>query len=102
MKNEKLTPKKKLGFILLIIVISCWIAAPILPFFDFPHKAIMITTVLIGGEILFVITIALLGKEYWDKIKKSFLRIFTTQKKKTTDEQTEETEEARREDKKPE
>ena len=40
-----------------------------MPFFQFKHKAIIVTSTLVIGEVLFVITIALLGKEYWEKIK---------------------------------
>ncbi len=64
--------RKRIGFVLLGIVIFCWIAVPILPFFKFPYKVIIISALLVGGEILFVITIALLGKEYWQKIKSGF------------------------------
>ncbi len=72
--------KRKIGLILLSIVIICWISVPILPFFDFPNKAIIITSLLVSGEVLFIITIALLGKEYWQKIKSGFKLIV----KKTT------------------
>lgn len=79
MKN--LNTKKQLGFVLLAIVVMCWIAVPILPFFEFQYKAIVITAILIIGEILFVVTIALLGKEYWSKIKKGFIQVFSYKKK---------------------
>ncbi len=74
--------KKKIGLILLGIVIICWIAVPVLPFFDFPNKAVIITGILVSGEVLFLITIALLGKEYWQKIKKNFKRFFRRRKTK--------------------
>lgn len=73
--------KRKIGLTLLSIVIVCWIAVPVLPFFDFPNKAIIITSLLVSGEVLFIITIALLGKEYWEKIKTGFKLIFKGNKK---------------------
>lgn len=53
--------KKKTGLALLAFVVCCWGITPILPFLDFPNKAIIITTLLITNEVLFIITIALLG-----------------------------------------
>lgn len=86
MEETKNKTRKKAGFILFGVVLFCWIAVAILPFFNFPFKIIIITSLLVGGEILFVITIALLGKEYWSKIKKSFLRFFRFKRKKNPDE----------------
>ena len=54
-------------------------------FLDFPNKAIIITTLLITNEVLFIITIALLGKEYWNKIKNGVSRFFLFRKKETND-----------------
>lgn len=59
--------QKKTGLALLAFVVCCWGITPILPFLDFPNKAIIITTLLITNEVLFIITIALLGKGYWNK-----------------------------------
>lgn len=72
--------RKKVGLILLGTVLFCWIAVPILPFFNFPYKVITITSLLVIGEVLFIITIALLGKEYWEKIKNGFKSIFRKNK----------------------
>lgn len=66
---EKSNLKKVLGFIFFGITILCWVGAPILPFTDIPNKAIVTTTVVIVGEVFFVSAIALLGKEYWARIK---------------------------------
>lgn len=85
MTEEKLDIRKKTGFILLGIVILCWIAVPVLPFFDFKNKVIIITTILIGGEMLFVIAVALLGKAYWGKIKTMFKKWFSFKKKQIDD-----------------
>lgn len=77
--------KKKTGLALLAFVVCCWGITPILPFLDFPNKAIIITTLLITNEVLFIITIALLGKEYWNKIKNGVSRFFLFRKKETND-----------------
>lgn len=77
MLKSKLNLRKKIGFFLLAIVIAYWLAFPIIPFLDIPHKALIMTAMAIGGEILLLIVIALLGKEYWAKIKNGFKRLFT-------------------------
>ncbi|MDN3692260.1 transporter suffix domain-containing protein [Chryseobacterium tructae] len=74
---EKSNFKKTLGFIFFAITIICWIGAPILPFTDIPNKAIVTTTVVIVGEVFFLSAIALLGKEYWGKIKQWFKSLFS-------------------------
>lgn len=89
MKKGELDAKKKTGLILLVVVVFCWVVVPVLPFVEFPHKAIVITALLISGEILFVFTIALLGKEYWDKIKKRFSQTFSYKKKDKSSVQSE-------------
>lgn len=78
---EKSNFKKTLGFIFFGITIICWIGAPILPFTDIPNKTIVTTTVVIVGEVFFVSAIALLGKEYWIKIKQWFKHLFSKKSK---------------------
>lgn len=78
--ENKKSLSRRFGLVLFAVVVVCWIAVPVLPFFSFHHKAIVITALLVGGEILFVITIALLGKEYWNKIKSRFLQYFSSHK----------------------
>lgn len=68
--------KKILGFIFFGITIICWVGAPILPFTDIPNKTIVTTTVVIVGEVFFLSSIALLGKEYWGNIKQWFKSLF--------------------------
>lgn len=85
MTSKRLNAKKKIGFILFAVVLLCWIAVPILPFFDFPYKALIITSILITGEILFVLTISLLGKEYWNRFKHRVLSHFSRKKVDFTD-----------------
>ena len=78
MLNQKLNLRKKIGFILLAIVGVYWMAFPIVSFLDIPHKALVMTTMAIVGEILLLIVIVLLGKEYWDRIKTGFKRLFSS------------------------
>ncbi len=73
---EKSNFKKVLGFIFFGITILCWVGAPILPFTDIPNKAIVTTTVVVVGEVFFVSAIALLGKEYWVRIKQWVKSLF--------------------------
>ncbi|URM39725.1 MULTISPECIES: transporter suffix domain-containing protein [Acinetobacter] len=82
MPKPKLNLKKKIGLVLLGFVALYWISFPILPILDIPYKAAVITGLMIVGEILFLIAIALLGKEYWGKIKQWFSKIFRKMKLK--------------------
>lgn len=61
--------RKKIGFAVLGIVILYWLAFPIIPFIEMPNKLVVIPVVAVIGELLFIIAIALLGKEYWGRIK---------------------------------
>lgn len=36
---------------------------------NIPHKAATISILVVGGEILFILAVAVLGKEYWGAIK---------------------------------
>ncbi|ENX46299.1 hypothetical protein F886_01741 [Acinetobacter sp. NIPH 542] len=82
MPKPKLNLKKKIGLVLLGFVALYWISFPIIPFLDIPYKAAVITGLMIVGEILFLIAIALLGKEYWGKIKEWCSKIFRKMKLK--------------------
>ena len=72
--DGKAMTSKNLGIVLFILVLFSWIMVPILPFFNFPYKGFIIVFLFVVGEIFFVISISLLGKEYWslvkDKVKK--------------------------------
>lgn len=76
MTRPQLNLKKKIGLVLLGFVALYWISFPILPFLDIPYKAAVITGLMVLGEILCLIAIALLGKEYWAKIKQWFSKVF--------------------------
>lgn len=75
MKREKLSLRSKIGLSLLAPVLIYWIAIPILPFLDIPYKAATIAAVIVGGEILFGIAVAVLGVEYWGQIKSGTFRL---------------------------
>ncbi|MBJ8442339.1 transporter suffix domain-containing protein [Acinetobacter bereziniae] len=78
MIKQKLNLRKKIGFILLAIVVTYWITFPIIPLLEIPHKACVMTVMAIGGEILLLIVIALFGKEYWHSMKHKFKRVYST------------------------
>lgn len=68
-RSEKLSFKKKAAFALLGGVLLYWIAFPIIPFLDIPNKIAILSALVVVGELLFVVAVALLGKEYWGEIK---------------------------------
>ncbi|MEI1745696.1 transporter suffix domain-containing protein [Acinetobacter baumannii] len=76
MTRPQLNLKKKIGLVLLGFVALHWISFPILPFLDIPYKAAVITGLMVLGDFLFLIAIALLSKEYWAKIKQWFSKVF--------------------------
>jgi len=76
--------KKTIGYALLIISILAWVVIPIFPFLGMSTKEIAGATAisLVIGEIAFWASIVLLGKEAWEKIKKSFNKFWKTIKTK--------------------
>lgn len=78
MIKQKLNLRKKIGFILLAIVVAYWVAFPIIAFLEIPYKAWVMTVMAIGGEILLLIVIALFGKEYWHSMKHKFEHVYST------------------------
>lgn len=68
--------RQKLGLFLLGLVALYWVAVPLMPFLDVPYKLALIPALIVAGEILTVIAIAILGREYWGSIKKGFYRMF--------------------------
>ncbi|WP_414605168.1 transporter suffix domain-containing protein [Stenotrophomonas pavanii] len=61
--------KKKVGLVLLALVAAYWISFPFVALLDIPYKALIISSLVVLGEALFLIAVALLGKEYWGRIK---------------------------------
>ena len=69
--------KKTIGFLFLGIACVIWIITPFMGFFNLTNTllAIYLPLLIALGEASFLIAIALLGKEYWLKMK-----IFITMK----------------------
>jgi hypothetical protein len=76
--------KKAIGYFLFVLSFMAWAAIGILPFLNLSiEKSAAITTALIvGGEIAFVLSIALLGKEFLGKIKRFFHKFNLFRKEK--------------------
>jgi hypothetical protein len=74
MPIRKKTMKKVIGFFLFVLSFVAWAVIGVLPFLNLSiEMSAAITTVLIvGGEIAFFLSIALLGKEFLGKIKSFF------------------------------
>ena len=66
--------RKTLGYFFVILSFLPWAAIAALPFFDISiGMAAGITTgLLVGAEVSFVLGLALLGKEAWERIKAVF------------------------------
>jgi hypothetical protein len=71
--------KKVIGYILFVASFIAWAAIAILPFLSLSiEKVAAVTTILIvGGEVAFILSIALLGKEFLEKLKIFFRKLFT-------------------------
>jgi hypothetical protein len=76
--------KKAIGYFLFVLSFMAWAAIGILPLLNLSiEKSAAITTALIvGGEIAFVLSIALLGKEFLGKIKRFFHKFNLFRKEK--------------------
>jgi hypothetical protein len=70
--------KKIIGYILFVASFIAWAAIAILPFLNLSIEMVAaVTTILIvGGEVAFILSIALLGKEFLEKLKISFRNFF--------------------------
>ena len=66
--------KKTFGYLFLVLSFVVWGVIAALPFMDINcgEMAATTTTLIISGEVLFLVSIALLGKEAWLKIKAIF------------------------------
>ena len=66
--------KKVIGYFLFVLSFMAWAAIAILPFLNLSIEmgAAIATALIVGGEIAFVLSIALLGKEFLGKIKSFF------------------------------
>ena len=72
--HRRFAMRKTLGYFFVILSFLPWAAIAALPFFDISiGMAAGITTgLLVGGEVSFVLGLALLGKEAWERIKAAF------------------------------
>ncbi len=68
--------KKITGYICLVLSFAVWGVIALLPFIDISKGTVATTTIflIILGEVMFLISIALLGKEAWEHIKEIFKR----------------------------
>jgi hypothetical protein len=66
--------KKVIGYFLFVLSFMAWAAIAILPFLNLSidMSAAITTALIVGGEIAFFLSIALLGKEFLGKVKKNF------------------------------
>ena len=73
-----------IGYFLFVLSFMAWAAIAILPFLNLSIEmtAAITTALIVGGEIAFVLSIALLGKEFLGKIKSIFNKLNFFQKGK--------------------
>jgi hypothetical protein len=66
---------KILGFIILIISCVLFILIPVVPWMGLSKETAIWTAsaLLISGEVLFYLSLFILGKTYWEKIKAKLL-----------------------------
>ena len=76
--------KNTIGFFLFVLSFIAWVAIAILPFLNLSIEmgAAIATALIVGGEIAFVLSIALLGKEFLGKIKSFFNKLNFFRKEK--------------------
>ena len=76
--------KKVIGYFLFVLSFMAWAAIASLPFLNLSIEmgAAITTALIVGGEIAFVLSIALLGKEFLGKIKSFFDKFNFFQKEK--------------------
>jgi hypothetical protein len=73
-----------IGYFLFVLSFIAWAAISILPFLNLSIEmgAAITTALIVGGEIAFVLSIALLGKEFLGKINSFFNKLNFFQKGK--------------------
>jgi hypothetical protein len=71
--------KKIIGYIFFVASFVAWAAIAILPFLNLSIEmvAAVTTMLIVGGEVAFILSIALLGKEFLEKLKVFFRNLFT-------------------------
>jgi hypothetical protein len=78
--------KKVIGCLFFGLACCMWILPFCLGFIDLPNtqKAVLLTVVVVLGEVFFVLSIIFLGKPFWEKIKwktRLYWRFFITKLK---------------------
>jgi hypothetical protein len=71
-KNIFKMNKKIIGYILFGLSFIMWLVPAYIGFFNLSAKqvAIIITVAIVAGEVFFVLSILILGKQFWNKIKR--------------------------------
>ncbi len=74
-----LKQKKLIGYVLLALSCMTWLSIPFIGVFNLgvENTAILLITLIVLGEVCFVLSIAFLGKEVWQKIKQFFVLWWT-------------------------
>lgn len=69
--------RKAAGYFLFVLSCVAWVGIALLPFFDLSLPMVAATTsaLIIGGEILFLLSVILLGKKFLKKIKELFVKV---------------------------
>jgi hypothetical protein len=72
--NQMKNVKKIIGYIFFGLSFVMWLVPAFVGFFSLPTKvvAFIITGAIVMGEVFFIVSIILLGKEFWNKIKRIF------------------------------
>ena len=71
--------KKIIGYIFFVASFIAWAAIGILPFLNLSIEmvAVVTTMLIVGAEVAFILSIVLLGKEFLEKLKVFFRKLFT-------------------------
>jgi hypothetical protein len=74
-ESFKIMNKKIIGYVLFGLAFCMWIFPAFIGLINLPtkEKAILLTTIIILGEVFFVLSIIFLGKEFLLKMKHFFL-----------------------------
>lgn len=69
---------KLIGYIMFVMSFALWLLIPAIPLFELTAKqmAAWATGLFIAAEVLFWVSLLILGKEFWVKIKQSVSRFF--------------------------
>ena len=74
-KGKKNKWLRMIGYVIFALSMVLWLAVLIVPFLLEKEAAIAATAgLIIGGEITFYLSIALLGKQIWQKFKAFFIK----------------------------